>query len=706
MAALPALLNNSQFILDNFFTLKEADFLNTDLEFNKFVFEFDEFHSSESVITVHDQTFTTDKPADLNYYGADFFNKIKLGKGAFGNVIEYKDKTLKIFGTPFGRIYSGFNFEHYADKYVVPYRLYEGIANICINYLLSKYTNCYYQTHGMYLLTTQVFYDNAQSDKFSKAYIEEWNVEEPSWIDGMKTCMSMDKLSPIPFFFFDKGRKELYYILYIILSNLYFLRNLCLFVHGDLHLKNVMMIDSTDDVSLTYGDEIIKIPNLGWRPVMIDFGYSSFTYQGKRVSANAEARSPSGSNFDSYFDLAKIFGSLLNFRNVQGMTDFTDVEEIFVTTRGQPYDFYINEKQENKYKQLMQNNILKPLEEVLTFLSSKVQYTSSKTVGIPRIIDRFYEIVHFQQDSLQITPFIKYCNVKYKTVYPFFKQAPYSTTLNVHVIEIDNHIDNYVFKTKCCKQTVFDFISEHEGVAINGTYFDIQNAEYIKKLDTRTNHKTNIEEFDYIDVYGQVVVYEHRIGMSTVSNSQVIQDSDYGTKSNVKQMYVDPNTNTFLAGPIIVIDGKPFPLDIRDTFKDKAPFEIYKYSCSDDSADFEKYSAYARTPDIHGVRFFNCKQIEPGNLYHIGNPNPRTCLATKGDKTYFIVIEGRTKEYEGASYEQMQDFLVNYLQATWSINLDGGASSMMMWNIGGTVYCPMKVTNRKTVGNVVSFVKK
>lgn len=706
MSMLPTLLFNSQFVLDNFFTLKKEDFLNTDLEFNKFVFEYSNFHSSPGLLTATGELIENEnKPASLNYYGGDFFEKLKLGKGAFGGVLQYNDKTLKVFNLMGGKDSNQFEFVHTYDKYIIPYRLYEGIASTCVNYLISKYTNCYYQTCGTYLLTSQVFYDNEQTDKFSKSYITEWDIESPDFVDMMQTCMSMEKLEPIPLFFYNKGRKELYYVLFIILSNINILRNICRFVHGDLHLKNIMMITSTDDVKLTYDDQIITIPNLGWRPVLIDFGYSSFDYEKKRVSSNLEARAPSGSNFDSYFDLAKIFGSLLNFRDIQGETDFTDAEEIFSNVSGKSYDFYIDAKHENKYKLLMQNNILKPLPEVLNFLISKIQYTSTKTIGVPKYIDKFYEIVHFNQASLQINPFIKYYNVKYKTIEPFWKHEPYSTILNVHVLEMNGHVDDYKFINRCCKQTVFDFVSQQEGVAINGTYFDMTHGNYIKKVRTDSTRsadkKTRIETYYYADVYGTVKVLDNMVLIRPSSNTQMIQHKSYAT-NNINPIFTDPNTNQFLAAPVIVSDTSPFPLDLSRT-----TYGEYMFTCSDDASKFtDQYSNVSDDKDANGVRMHNCKLISEGELYHIGNPNPRTVLATKGDTTYFIVIEGRTEEYKGATYDQMQDFLINYLKVDWGINLDGGASSMMMWNIGGIVYTPLKVTNRKTIGNCLGFIKK
>lgn len=87
----------------------------------------------------------------------------------------------------------------------------------------------------------------------------------------------------------------------------------------------------------------------------------------------------------------------------------------------------------------------------------------------------------------------------------------------------------------------------------------------------------------------------------------------------------------------------------------------------------------------------------------MGNPNPRTILATSGNLTYFIVIEGRTEQYEGATIEQMYD-LLSYLRVDNAINLDGGASSSLMWKFNNKVYSPLPTIARKTISSVISVV--
>ena len=52
----------------------------------------------------------------------------------------------------------------------------------------------------------------------------------------------------------------------------------------------------------------------------------------------------------------------------------------------------------------------------------------------------------------------------------------------------------------------------------------------------------------------------------------------------------------------------------------------------------------------------------------------------------------------------MNDFLVNYLQVDTAINLDGGASSVIMWTDMDNIYTPIDTYSRKTIGNVFVLI--
>ena len=148
---------------------------------------------------------------------------------------------------------------------------------------------------------------------------------------------------------------------------------------------------------------------------------------------------------------------------------------------------------------------------------------------------------------------------------------------------------------------------------------------------------------------------------------------------------VEIGPGIFNSAPVLVKNKIPIILDTNEKVDDS-----YIFSCIPQKKSTNQYSS--------------CDYIFPGELKHLGNPNPRSILATKGNKTYFICIEGRKeKEYKGATVEQMQEFLTNYLKVDDAINLDGGASVSLMWNINGQVYSPLDYFTRKTLSNVISF---
>jgi exopolysaccharide biosynthesis protein len=213
-----------------------------------------------------------------------------------------------------------------------------------------------------------------------------------------------------------------------------------------------------------------------------------------------------------------------------------------------------------------------------------------------------------------------------------------------------------VFQNYCCKKNTLDHTIKRRCVTINGTYFDTEGV-YPN------------DDNKYI-----LAGYKQLFKSVTVNNNEIKLNQD-----------LLPNTvNSFISGPPLVVNGNPFIIDLFA----KHHNGTYIFTCKKNSEEDE---------------YKDCDEISPGELYHIGNPNPRSIIANKGNKTYFICIEGRTKKYKGATFEQMTDFLVNYLQVNDAINLDGGASISLMWNINGQVYSPLNYLHRKTLSNVISF---
>jgi hypothetical protein len=94
--------------------------------------------------------------------------------------------------------------------------------------------------------------------------------------------------------------------------------------------------------------------------------------------------------------------------------------------------------------------------------------------------------------------------------------------------------------------------------------------------------------------------------------------------------------------------------------------------------------------------------VWPGGT--LADRNPRTALAWNSQYWYMIVIDGRSAQSLGMTFQEMADFFVNNLQATDAINLDGGGSSDLVLN--GSVMNHPSDGSERLVGNSVMLVRK
>jgi hypothetical protein len=102
--------------------------------------------------------------------------------------------------------------------------------------------------------------------------------------------------------------------------------------------------------------------------------------------------------------------------------------------------------------------------------------------------------------------------------------------------------------------------------------------------------------------------------------------------------------------------------------------------------------------------------IKPGELYHAGNPNPRSMMGiTQDNQVVFIKIEGRDERGVGMDFGQLID-LSESLNLKDAINLDGGKSSRITWKKPGTNIVNIaggleSELSSYPVGTIISFVK-
>ena len=112
---------------------------------------------------------------------------------------------------------------------------------------------------------------------------------------------------------------------------------------------------------------------------------------------------------------------------------------------------------------------------------------------------------------------------------------------------------------------------------------------------------------------------------------------------------------------------------------------------------------------VFGDGVLNCNTIQPGELSHGANPNPRTAITIDATgRITFIYVEGRGERGMGMDLAQLAQLCIR-LGAVTAINLDGGMSSHFVWKKPGErVIYQLNPEHGITypVGSIISYVKK
>ena len=80
----------------------------------------------------------------------------------------------------------------------------------------------------------------------------------------------------------------------------------------------------------------------------------------------------------------------------------------------------------------------------------------------------------------------------------------------------------------------------------------------------------------------------------------------------------------------------------------------------------------------------SCSRIDPGELSHASNVNPRTAIGIRGNQVIFVYVEGRSQRGAGMDLVMLARYMAEVIKADVAINLDGGRSSQMMWKTVGS----------------------
>ena len=293
----------------------------------------------------------------------------------------------------------------------------------------------------------------------------------------------------------------------------------------------------------------------------------------------------------------------------------------------------------------------------------------------------------------------------------------------IHILDIVPSMlgDNYRIIVDCCKLDTMDYIQNRIGVAINGSFFDIKGKRTMRPIGKfrmpRGDHyyESNLPiPALYKEYYGAIAINGGLLRLKETTDPSLQSDDAFavtgpwlvknGTRiadsallQSVKYINTDGIKLFQSAAPSKKIPGAP---------KYKNNLKVIDYSGDGGGKVCEPRER------VEKDWLPNAGMIEPGELAHASNPNPRTMLLTRkvgNEVVYtFVVIEGRDDRGMGVDLRQLAA-VAQSLGAIDAINLDGGRSSAIAWrteNNPNNVFT-INPNHRDSypVGNIFAVVK-
>jgi len=251
-------------------------------------------------------------------------------------------------------------------------------------------------------------------------------------------------------------------------------------------------------------------------------------------------------------------------------------------------------------------------------------------------------------------------------------QEHYMTVLFVN----KDYGQKYNFGYDCCKIDPSNYMMRNNktGFTMNGGFFAIKEDFLpIGKYKDKYNYinKYPIPE-KYEDVYRYIVLEDNRLKIKKRWNRR---DSVFST------------------GPILIENGKIVfdPEDVRFTCTDERNSEGIVAGLTEDTITTSGHYKYTTVRDngfscvsefVPGIEEHpRCDKIQPGELSHADNPNPRSAFGILSNGDYmFITVEGRSNRGVGFDlYTLAKSLLRSFPSIETLVNLDGGRSSVIAW---------------------------
>lgn len=274
----------------------------------------------------------------------------------------------------------------------------------------------------------------------------------------------------------------------------------------------------------------------------------------------------------------------------------------------------------------------------------------------------------------------------------------------------------YRYTSECCMIDPINFIRNRNftGFVVNGGFFNI-GKDYLpvgpyKDRNVLAREGSLHIPQKYSDVYGFVMMKDDNLIITR--NEKLISQYDYG----------------FSTGPFLIENGEivfdpddeRFACTTSNNITNKFT-DIKVLSETEKEIKVSGYVEYEYNPDNDNCigitnntekTFPRCDKIEPGELSHANNPNPRTIVFVLQNATVvFLTVEGRGSRGIGIDlYTLAQSIKQTFPTVVTAINLDGGRSSNIAWR-SESDYSTVYISNpdhmyQYPVGNIIVFGKK
>ena len=245
------------------------------------------------------------------------------------------------------------------------------------------------------------------------------------------------------------------------------------------------------------------------------------------------------------------------------------------------------------------------------------------------------------------------------------------------VIFVDkNFYEKYKFSFDCCKLDPGNYMMRNNkvGFSMNGGFFAVKD-DFLPIGKYKDNYNT-IDKYPIPEKYKSVYRY------IVLENNRLKIKKRWNKKDNV-----------FSTGPVLIENGKIVfdPEDVKFSCTDEKNSWGNVISVSEDTITTSGHYKYSTIEDngfscvkefVPEVKEYpRCDRIQPGELSHADNPNPRSCLAILKNGDYmFVTVEGRGNRGVGFDlYTLSKSLLKSFPNIETLVNLDGGRSSVMAW---------------------------